>query len=147
MKSKMITGFFAEPFSRKKRLAGQGQRPCRRPQTVTALCRARSAWGELQNSPVDCFARGDCPVREGVPLPCGKVSVLNPPAERRIDIQRWVYVWGFLVTPSAFVCERFAPFGHISINLIGAPPLRQKKIRTEWCGRIVMFNSALYLSS
>ena len=54
----------------------------------------RSAWGELKNSPADCFSRGDCPAREGVPLPCGNVGVLNPHAEGRIDLQSKVSVLG-----------------------------------------------------
>ena len=78
--------FFAEPFLVKK---ARGSRAA--PLSLTTVSEiphaVRSAWGELKNSPADCFSRGDCPAREGVPLPCGNVGVLNPHAEVRIDLQ------------------------------------------------------------
>ena len=113
------TGFFVHLFLVKK-----GGRSRAAPLSLTAVSEisytVRSAWDELKNSPADCFSRGDCPAREGVPLPCGNVGVLNPPAERRIEHQSLFSIFRAFRSPQSVrlrtVCPIRTHIYYIEIN-------------------------------
>ena len=58
--------FSIDPFS--KGSSGRGWNPRRRPQTAKSLYGRRPARGELKNSPVDCFLRGEAMQERASPL-------------------------------------------------------------------------------
>ncbi|MBQ9869904.1 MAG: hypothetical protein IJM32_09635, partial [Ruminococcus sp.] len=103
------TGFFAQPFSRKKRLAGQGQSPCRRPQTAEYPDATRARQGVNFKQSCGLFERGDALQERACPY--GEY----PRHFSAIRLQKGGLNGSCL---GGFPVASYNPFGHTSTDLI-----------------------------